>query len=136
EAVTGRGALEYFRTREQQARSADAALQAKQKQLEKELKQLKTRLASGGGSSAAPGEAPGDVNGVKFLTRRVDDVSGGDLRNLADEMRSKIKSGVVVLGSVSDSKVTLLTAVTRDLVERLPATAVLGKLAPIVGGKG
>jgi alanyl-tRNA synthetase len=137
EAVTGRGALEYFRTREQQARSADAALQAKQKQLEKELKQLKSRLASGGGSGAAAAEAaPGDVNGVKFLTRRVDDVSGGDLRNLADEMRSKIKSGVVVLGSVSDSKVTLLTAVTKDLVDRLPATSLLGKLAPIVGGKG
>jgi alanyl-tRNA synthetase len=135
EAVTGRGALEYFRTREQQARSADAALQAKQKQLEKELKQLKSRLASGGGTAAAEA-APGDVNGVKFLTRRVDDVSGGDLRNLADEMRSKIKSGVVVLGSVSDSKVTLLTAVTKDLVERLPATSLLGKLAPIVGGKG
>src|SRR5437763_16076605 len=84
EAVTGRGALEYFRAREQQARSADAALQAKQKQLEKELKQLKSRLASGGGAAAAEA-APGDVNGVKFLTRRVDDVSGGDLRNLADE---------------------------------------------------
>ena len=135
EAVTGRGAIEYFRTREQQARSADAALQAKQKQLEKELKQLKSRLASGGGTAAAEA-APRDVNGVKFMTRRVDDVSGGDLRNLADEMRSKIKSGVVVLGSVSDSKVTLLTAVTKDLVDRLPATSLLGKLAPIVGGKG
>jgi len=134
EAVTGRGALEHFRQREQQVRSADAAMQAKQKQLEKEIRQLKARLASGGGAVAA--EAPREVDGVKFLTRRVDDVSGGDLRNLADEMRSKIKSGVVVIGSVSDSKVTLLTAVTKDLVERLPATSVLSKLAPIVGGKG
>ncbi len=135
EAVTGRGALEYFRQREQQSRSADAAMQAKQKQLEKEIRQLKSRLASGGGASVAA-EAPREVDGIKFLTRRVDDVSGGDLRNLADEMRSKIKSGVVVIGSVSDSKVTLLTAVTKDLVERLPATSVLSKLAPIVGGKG
>jgi alanyl-tRNA synthetase len=135
EAVTGRGALEYFRAREHQALGAEAALQAKQKQLEKEIKQLKARLASGGGAAAAS-EAPRDVNGVKFVTRRVDDVSGGDLRNLADEMRSKIKSGVVVLGSVSDSKVTLLTAVTKDLVDKLPATSVLSKLAPIVGGKG
>ncbi|HKS24216.1 MAG TPA: alanine--tRNA ligase [Thermoanaerobaculia bacterium] len=135
EAVTGRGAVEYFRAREHQALDAEAALQAKQKQLEKEIKQLKARLASGGGASAAS-EAPGDVNGIKFVTRRVDDVSGGDLRNLADEMRSKIKSGVVVLGSVSDSKVTLLTAVTKDLVDKLPATSVLNKLAPIVGGKG
>jgi alanyl-tRNA synthetase len=135
EAVTGRGAVEYFRSREHQALSAEAAMQTKQKQLEKEIKQLKARLASGGGATTAA-EAPRDVNGVKFVTRRVDDVSGGDLRNLADEMRSKIKSGVVVLGSVTDSKVTLLTAVTKDLVDKLPATSVLNKLAPIVGGKG
>jgi alanyl-tRNA synthetase len=135
EAVTGRGALEYFRAREQQTQSAEAAALAKQKQLEKEIKQLKTRLASGGGAAAAS-DTPRDVDGVKYVTRRVDDVSGGDLRNLADEMRSKIKSGVVVIGSVSDSKVTLLTAVTKDLVERVSATSLMGKLAPIVGGKG
>lgn len=51
-------------------------------------------------------------------------------------LRSKLKSGVVVLGSVSDSKVTLLTAVTKDLVDRVSASALIGKLAPIVGGKG
>ena len=55
------------------------------------------------------------------MTRRVDDISGGDLRNLADELRSKIKSGVIVLGSATDGKVTLLTAVTKDLVDRIPA---------------
>jgi alanyl-tRNA synthetase len=70
------------------------------------------------------------------MTRRADDVSGGDLRNLADEMRSKIKSGVVVLGSVTDSKVTLLTAVTKDLLPRVQANSLIAKLAPIVGGKG
>jgi alanyl-tRNA synthetase len=70
------------------------------------------------------------------MAKRVDDVSGGDLRNLADELRSKIKSGVIVLGSVADSKVTLLTAVTKDLVERIPANVYIQKLAPIVGGKG
>jgi alanyl-tRNA synthetase len=73
---------------------------------------------------------------VKLMARRVDDISGGDLRNLADELRSKIKSGVIVLGSVSDSKVTLLTAVTKDLVQRIPANTLIQKLAPIVGGKG
>jgi alanyl-tRNA synthetase len=77
-----------------------------------------------------------DVGGVKLLTRRADDVSGGDLRNLADSLRSKLKSGVVVLGSVSDSKVTLLTAVTKDLLDRVSASSLIAKLAPIVGGKG
>ena len=51
-------------------------------------------------------------------------------------MRSKIKSGVVVLGSASDGKVTLLTAVTKDLLDRIQANTLIGKLAPIVGGKG
>ncbi len=116
------------------------SLQEKQRQLEKEMKQLRMKLATGGGQAAQPGSQPSDdavdVDGVKLLARRVDDISGGDLRNLADTFRSKIKSGVVVLGSVTDSKVTLLTAVTRDLMERIPANKLIAKLAPIVGGKG
>jgi len=135
EAVTGRGAVEYFREREQAAEQQQLQLQEKQKQLEKELKQLKMRLATGAG--AAREDAPTiDVDGVKLLTHRADDVSGGDLRNLADTLRSKLKSGVVVLGSVTDSKVTLLTAVTQDLVGRVSANSLIAKLAPIVGGKG
>ena len=71
---------------------------------------------------------------MNLLTRLVED--GVDLRSLADAMRSKMKSGVVVLGSVNDGKVTLLTAVTKDLIDRVPANALIAKLAPIVGGKG
>jgi alanyl-tRNA synthetase len=148
EAVTGRGALALFRkldetTHEVQSQANVAldelpayvrSLQEKQKQLEKELKQIKMRLASGG-PVRSEDEAV-DVDGVKLLTRRVDDISGGDLRNLADTFRDKLKSGVVVLGSVTDSKVTLLTAVTKDLVQRVPANSLIAKLAPIVGGKG
>ena len=73
---------------------------------------------------------------MKLIAKRVDDISGGDLRNLADTFRSKIKSGVIVIGSVADGKVTLLTAVTKDLIERIPANSLIQKLAPIVGGKG
>ncbi len=135
EAFTGRGALDYFREREVAAAEQARQFQEKQKQYEKEIKQLKVRLATGGGAAHEDNGAI-DVDGVKLLTRRADDVSGGDLRNLADMLRSKLKSGVVVLGSVSDSKVTLLTAVTKDLVDRVSASALIGKLAPIVGGKG
>jgi alanyl-tRNA synthetase len=135
EAVTGRGALEYFREREITAEQQQQLLQEKQKQLEKEIKQLKVRLATGAGA-AREDDATIDVDGVKLLTKRADDVSGGDLRNLADTLRSKLKSGVVVLGSVTDSKVTLLTAVTKDLVDRVSANTLIAKLAPIVGGKG
>jgi alanyl-tRNA synthetase len=111
-------------------------MQEKQKTLEKELKQLKMRLASGGGGAASSGDTPVEVGGIRLMAKRVDDITGGDLRNLADELRSKIRSGVIVIGSVTDGKVTLLTAVTRDLVERIPANLLIQKLAPIVGGRG
>jgi alanyl-tRNA synthetase len=149
EALTGRGALAYFQTLDDSAHALQQqlnakleevpayvrSLQEKQKALEKELKQLRLRLASGA-TGASPAADSVDVAGVKLMARRVDDISGGDLRNLADELRSRIKSGVIVLGSVSDSKVTLLTAVTKDLVARVPANSLIQKLAPIVGGKG
>jgi alanyl-tRNA synthetase len=148
EALTGRGALAYFQnldesahelqqqinTRLDEAPAFVRSLQEKQKQLEREVKQLKMKLASGAGPQ--PSDKPVEVNGVKLLAKRADDVSGGDLRNLADELRTKLKSGVVVLGSATDGKVTLLTAVTKDLVDRIPANTLIAKLAPIVGGKG
>jgi alanyl-tRNA synthetase len=151
DAVTGRGALQYFQKLDDAAATLASqanvpldelptyvrSLQEKQKQLEKELKTLKVRLATGGGTSASqPADEFLDVSGVRLVARRFDDVSGGDLRNLADTFRSKIKSGVVVLGSAADGKVTLLTAVTKDLLERVQANTLIGKLAPIVGGKG
>jgi len=152
EALTGPGALAYFQKLDDAthtlASQANVALdelpayvrslQEKQKQLEKELKTMKVRLATGGGASAGaqPSDDSVDVDGVKLIARRVDDVSGGDLRNLADTFRSKLKSGVVVLGSAADGKVTLLTAVTKDLLDRVQANTLIGKLAPIVGGKG
>jgi alanyl-tRNA synthetase len=149
EAVTGRGALTLFQKLDDTTHDIVAqanvsldelpvyvrALQEKQKQLEKELKALKVRLATGG-ASAAPSDDTQDVGGVKLIARRVDDLTGGDLRNFADELRSKIRSGVVVIGSAADGKVTLLTAVTKDLLDRVQANTLIGKLAPIIGGKG
>ncbi|HVS32713.1 MAG TPA: alanine--tRNA ligase [Thermoanaerobaculia bacterium] len=150
EALTGRGAVEYFQTLDHAADELQQQLntrleeipafirtfQEKQKSLEKELKQLKMRLASGGAAAVTAAEEFVEVDGIRLLARRVDDVSGGDLRNLADTFRSKIKSGVVVIGSSVDGKVTLLTAVTKDLADRIPANVLIQKLAPIVGGKG
>jgi len=135
EALTGRGALEYFRKVEAEAETVQAQLLEKQRTLEKEIKQLKMKLASGGAASKDE-DSSIDVAGVKLLTKRVDDISGGDLRNLADTFRSKLKSGVVVIGSATDGKVTLLTAVTKDLIDRVPANKLIAELAPIVGGKG
>jgi alanyl-tRNA synthetase len=166
EALTGRRAIELFQSIDHAVR--DVARQAnvgfeelpayvkslheKQKQLEKELKQMKLKIATSSASLDAKGVASGgvgkislesgsepgvsEVDGIKVLARRVDDISGGDLRNLADTFRSKLKSGVVVIASVTDGKVTLLTAVTQDLVGRIGANTLIAKLAPIVGGKG
>ncbi|HEX7153004.1 MAG TPA: alanine--tRNA ligase [Thermoanaerobaculia bacterium] len=163
EALTGRGALALFQklddTTHQVAASANISvddlptyvrsLQDKQKTLEKELKQLKLKLATGGamldargveaggaGKISGSGDGGIQVDGVTLIARRVDDITGGDLRNLADTFRSKIKSGVIVLGSATDGKVTLLTAVTKDLLDRVQANTLIAKLAPIVGGKG
>ena len=149
EALTGRGALALFQKLDDTTHDIAAqanvsldelpayvrSLQEKQKQLEKELKALKVRVATGG-TSSAPADDTQDVGGIKLIARRVDDLTGGDLRNFADELRSKIRSGVVVIGSASDGKVTLLTAVTKDLLDRVQANTLIGKLAPIVGGKG
>lgn len=112
-------------------------LQEKQKTLEKELKQLKVRVATGaGGGGSLPADDSVEIGGVRLIARRVDELTGGDLRNFADELRAKLKSGVVVLGSATDGRVTLLTAVTKDLLARVQANTLIGKIAPIVGGKG
>ncbi|HEX8617533.1 MAG TPA: alanine--tRNA ligase, partial [Thermoanaerobaculia bacterium] len=151
EAVTGRGALALFQKLDDATTAVAAqahvsleelpeyvrSLQEKQKQLERELKQLKVRLASAPAASASQsGSEFEEISGVRLIARRVDELTGGDLRNFADELRSKIKSGVVVLGSATDGKVTLLTAVTKDLLDRVQANTLIARLAPIVGGKG
>jgi alanyl-tRNA synthetase len=152
EALTGRGAIEYFQSLESAAKmlqhqvnaplselpAAVRALQEKQKSLEKELKSLRMKLASAGNGSATgrDEDAAVDIDGVKLIARLVEDMSGGDLRNLADTFRHKIKSGVVLLGTSSEGKATLLAAVTADLVGRISAHSVIQRLAPIVGGKG
>ncbi|MFN2239001.1 MAG: alanine--tRNA ligase [Thermoanaerobaculia bacterium] len=150
EAFTGRGALAYLQSLEGTARETAShlntavaevpaivrSLQERQKQLEKELKQMRVQLASAGSGTSAAEEQPIDVDGVRLLTRQVRDVSGGDLRNLADTLRQKVKSGVVLIGSEADGKATLLAAVTSDVQGRVPANGLIQRLAPIVGGKG
>ncbi|HUO85598.1 MAG TPA: alanine--tRNA ligase, partial [Thermoanaerobaculia bacterium] len=152
EAVTGPGALDYVRELETSARtlqsrlnvplseipSAVESLQEKQRELEKELKSLRLKLASAGvsGGASRPEEEAIEIEGVKLLARRVDHLTGGDLRNLADTFRSKIHSGVVIIGSAHEGKATLLAAVTPDVSGRISAHALIQKLAPIVGGRG
>jgi alanyl-tRNA synthetase len=120
---------------------------------EKEIAALKRDLAMAGAapsesspskksssfSSSTPGIDPDgilEIAGVKVLARRVPSLPTNELRNLADTFRGKLKSGVVLLGTELEGKVTLLAAVTSDLVSRVSAHELAQVMAPAVGGKG
>ena len=152
EALTGPGAVEYLRHLEAMAREIQSrlnvpieelpgavrSLQDRQKNLEKELKSLKMKLAASGGSSGPKGEDEiVEVEGIRLLARQADGLLGGELRHLADTFRDRLKSGVVVIGSAHEGKATLLAAVTEDVIARgVSAHLVIQELAPIVGGRG
>jgi alanyl-tRNA synthetase len=110
-------------------------LQADAKRLAREASQLKTKLAMGGGASTE-GDDTVDVAGVKLARRKVADLDKDALRGLADSLKAKIKSGVVVLASTSDGKVQVVVSVTPDLTARIKAGQVVKEIAPIVGGGG
>jgi alanyl-tRNA synthetase len=150
EAVTGLGAHAYARERIAQVDEAVRTLNVKPHELaqaietqatsaarlRKEVQQLKTKLAMGG-SGTASGESRLDINGVTLITREVSEVDRESLRSLADNLKSTLKSGVVVLAAPSpDGKVTIIATVTPDLTKRAPAGQLVKQLAPIVGGGG
>ena len=102
---------------------------------EKEIARLKVQLASSG--TQAKGEVGAEeAGGAKLLVRHVPSLPVNELRNLADTFRTKLKSGVVLLGSESEGRVTLLAAVTPDLASRVSAHVLAQAMAPVVGGKG
>jgi alanyl-tRNA synthetase len=152
EAVTGTGSLDLFRRDADVARVAgqliggaepDAAgLRAKLTQNEEEMKKLRReleqmRMKSASAATADAAASAVEVKGVKVLARRVDALDKSQMRNLVDELRGKLGSGVVVLGvATSDGKVSLITGVTKDLTSRVQAGKVVGALAAKVGGRG
>jgi alanyl-tRNA synthetase len=76
------------------------------------------------------------VKGVKVLAQRVDALDKGQMRDLVDQLRGKLGSGVVVLGAAAEGRVTLIVGVTKDLTGRVQAGKIVGLLAAKVGGKG
>ncbi len=106
----------------------------KQKDLEKELARIKEH----GKSESAKGLAQEVqvVAGVNVLAIKVGPDDAKDLRKMADLLRDKIKSGVVILGCDSGGKAVLLAAVTKDLTSRFSAGDIVKRIAPIVGGRG
>ena len=104
------------------------------KEKEQELEKLKARFASG--QAAAEAGQTRKVAGVTVYTQRVDGMEMKDLRTLADSIRDRLKSGVIVLGSVQDDKASLLVATTSDLSARFPAGELIKPLAAEIGGTG
>jgi len=104
------------------------------KRLGRELDQARMKSASSTVASVA--DKIKEVHGVKVLAHRVDNLERAQMRTLVDQLRDKLGSGVVVLGSATNSSVSLIVGVTKDLTSRIQAGKVIGPLAQKVGGKG
>jgi alanyl-tRNA synthetase len=153
EAITGEGSVRHFRKDHQLenvvatlAAHADGTTPAEALRLElekrdAEIKRLareldQARMKSASSSVAATTERIREVKGVKVLAHRVDNLERSQMRTLVDQLRDKIGSGVVVLGSAIDGRVALIAGVTKDLTNRIQAGKVIGQVAQKVGGKG
>ena len=153
EAVTGEGSLRHFR-KDHELESVVAALtthsetatpaEALKQELEKkdaEIKRLareldQARMKSASSSTANISDKVKEVRGVKVLTHRVDNLERAQMRTLVDQLRDKLGSAVVVLGSASNGNVSLIVGVTKDLTSRIQAGKIIGPVAQKVGGKG
>jgi alanyl-tRNA synthetase len=138
EAITGEGALKRFQEAlQQQAKFAGIDLEklaARERALEHELQQLKTKIAQ---SQAADLESQArEIKGVKVLSTQVDGFDRAQLRTLVDSLRNKWKTAVVVLASTEDSNVSIVSGVTKDLTSKVHAGKIVGAIAQAVGGKG
>ncbi|QRY82110.1 alanine--tRNA ligase [Pseudomonas sp. PDNC002] len=148
EAVTGAAALAYLNGAEEQLKEAAGLVKGsrdnlldklsglieRNRQLEKELEQLKAKAASAAGDDLA-GSAV-DVGGVKVLSSRLDGLDGKALLALVDQLKNKLGSGVILLGGVFEEKVVLVAGVTQDLTGKLKAGDLMKQAAAAVGGKG
>jgi alanyl-tRNA synthetase len=102
--------------------------------LEKELEQLKAKLASAQGADLASGAV--EVGGVKVLAARLDGVEPKALRDTLDQLKNKLGRAVVVLAAVAGNKVSLVAGVTADCTDRVKAGELVNLVAQKVGGKG
>ncbi|HAS6062168.1 TPA: alanine--tRNA ligase [Vibrio vulnificus] len=134
EAVTGEGALEAI---DAQARKFEEKLQDaanKAKSLEKEIQQLKDKLASQ--ASANLIDQVKEIAGVKVLVAKLDGADNKALRGMVDELKNQMGSGIIMLGNVADDKVGLIAGVTQDLTSKVKAGELVNMVAQQVGGKG
>jgi alanyl-tRNA synthetase len=149
EAVTGEGAIDYISQTDDLLRNVAGLVRATRddvvarvqegleqvRSLEKQLRSLKDKLASGQGTDLAAGAQ--DIQGVKVVATTVEGADATALRNAVDQLKERLKSAVIVLASTGEGgKVVLVAGVTADLTARLRAGDIVGTVASQVGGKG
>jgi alanyl-tRNA synthetase len=149
EAITGEKAIDAMEQHETVLRDVAGQLRSSRdeipekvrealdriRQMEREIRALKDKLASGSGVDLAAGAL--DIQGVKVVAAQVEGADSGALRNAVDQLKSKLGSAVIVLGSADgQSKVLLVAGVTADLTARVKAGELVGAVAAMVGGKG
>jgi alanyl-tRNA synthetase len=148
EAVTGEGALDLIRSYEQTIKeigeltrsSADETAEKvrrlieQQKNLEKEIERLRSQV----GTNQIPDllAQRKNINGTSVLVTRIDGVDPKQLREIADQLRERMASGVLILLSAGEKKVNLVSSVSKDLTHRYHAGEIIKKLAAVVGGGG
>jgi alanyl-tRNA synthetase len=154
EAIAGLQSLRHFRADHElehvaralvrpgdQEASLGAALRREMEDREEEIKRLRkeleqARMKSAAASTASLAERIREIQGVKVLAHRADNLERPQLRTLVDNLRNKLGSGIVALGSVSDGNVALVVGVTKDLTNRVQAGKIIQPLAKKVGGSG
>jgi alanyl-tRNA synthetase len=148
EALAGAAALEYVERQEAALAAAAAALKTapagvpervgalleERRRLERELAELRRKLATGAGAAARP-EAR-EIGGIPFTARVLEDLPPKDLKPMADELKKQVGSGVVTLVSVTDGKASLVVGVTDDLTARVSAVDLARAGSAALGGKG
>jgi alanyl-tRNA synthetase len=148
EALTGKAALEYVQNQEFEFREASALLKTspeqlrdridkllkEQRQRDREIETLKSRLLSAQSEDLLSGVK--EIKGARVLVREVQADSPKDLRDFADRFKEKLDSGIIVLGARKDDKAMLLCMVTKDLVNRFKAGEIISRLSEMLGGKG
>jgi alanyl-tRNA synthetase len=148
EAVAGRVAVEWLQSLDASVRELSGRLKAspgemadrveqvleRSRQLEKELERIKGKLASAAGSDLA-GQAI-EVSGTKLIAANLEGADPNGLRDTVDQLKQKLGSGVIVLGTATDSGVRLVAGVTKDLTGKVKAGELVNFVAGQVGGKG
>ncbi|OGP56339.1 MAG: alanine--tRNA ligase [Deltaproteobacteria bacterium RBG_13_52_11] len=147
EAVTGQGAFDHLRSVEQELKEAAQLLKARpgevaakverllagQRALEREIEALRRRIAT---AQTGAGPEVKEINGIKVVAFRVDDMDPKGLREMGDGIKDKIGSGVVLVGGAHEGKITLVLMVTKDLAEQFRADELIQGIAEIIGGRG